>query len=164
MNREELKKILTYDSETGVFTRVTWVDKAGVKRGGRKIGGLNLQGYIQATILGHGAFLMHRVAWLYFYGSWPIGQIDHINRDRADNRICNLRDCTHLQNMKNTKLSKNNKSGYKGVFEIKESGKWVAYITHKYKRKHLGYFSTAKLASEAYKKAAKNVSGDFYSE
>ena len=95
-------------------------------------------------------------------GKQPKGvHIDHINRDRTDNRIQNLRVCTSQQNQANTVARINNKSGYKGVYADKGSGKYRASITFNKKTIKLGYFKDAKLAYEAYKDAAIKYFGEF---
>lgn len=75
--------------------------------------------------------------------------VDHINRNKLDNRKCNLRICTKQQNNFNTNISKNNTSGYKGVYWDKSRGKWSASIGYNYKTIFLGRYNTKE---EAYKK------------
>lgn len=79
--------------------------------------------------------------------------VDHINGNTLDNRKENLRVCTHAENGRNRKKAKNNTSGYKGVCFNKNRNKWQSYIKLNSKIIHLGYFSTAELAYEAYCKA-----------
>ncbi len=137
-----LREMVSYSPETG---RLFWKARgpslfAGVKRcaahscaiwntknagneaftsvvGGRKVGGLN--GVKQYA---------HRVAWALHYGAWPVGEIDHINGDAMDNRIENLRDVAHADNMRNVKRSKANTSGETGVTWDPQSGKWRARL------------------------------------
>jgi len=104
-------------------------------------------------------YLLHRVIWKLVYGRDPV-EIDHINVDGSDNRLANLRECTHSQNMSNTKLRANNKSGFKGVFLLPH-GKWKASIDHQNKTFNLGHFDTAEQAAAAYNKAASELHGDF---
>jgi hypothetical protein len=85
--------------------------------------------------------------------------IDHINGDGLDNRIENLRLCTHGQNMSNRKLHKNNTSGYKGVNW--ESEKWRATIYRNGKKISLGCFDDILDAAKAYNKAALKYYGEF---
>lgn len=94
----------------------------------------------------------HRLVWLFKNGAWPTGHIDHINRNRSDNRIENLRDVSRSLNMQNViSARKNNKSsGYLGVYFHKQSRRFCARIRHNDRRICLGYFKTAKEASEAY--------------
>lgn len=87
--------------------------------------------------------------------------VDHINGNPLDNRRCNLRRCTHAENLRNRKLSRTNKIGFKGVFYRADKGKFVAYITKDGKRKHIGYFATAEDANEAYVEHAARLFGEF---
>lgn len=87
------------------------------------------------------AYRAHRVVWALYHGEDPAGQIDHIDHDRQNNCIKNLRVVTHAENHKNTSPKKNNTSGRTGITHRRTEGKWVARITVGYKEKHLGYFS-----------------------
>ena len=87
--------------------------------------------------------------------------VDHINGDRLDNRKCNLRLCTHVQNIYNCGMSKNNTSGFKGVYWHKRSKAWRAKICHNRKTIVLGEFKTAKEAAVAYDEAALKCHGEF---
>ena len=102
-------------------------------------------------------------------------QVDHINRDKRDNRRENLRLATNGQNRANSKLNVDNKSGFRGVHKKKKRGQtvgrkkrsdamgdqWVAQINHKSKKFHLGYFDTEEEAHEVYKQAARRMHGEF---
>ena len=88
-------------------------------------------------------------------------EVDHINGDLLDNRKCNLRICTHSENMRNRKLQKNNMSGYRGVSMVFPSRKYTAQIYNKRKKIHLGTFDTAEDAARAYNSAALTCYGDF---
>jgi hypothetical protein len=83
--------------------------------------------------------IAHRIIWLLHTRTWPLHQIDHINGDRLDNRIVNLRDVTPAENCKNQKMRSTNKSGIQGVCWFKTRGMWVAYIG----KTTLGYFHSA---------------------
>lgn len=93
----------------------------------------------------------HHLIWLYFYNYLP-KELDHINGDRLDNRISNLREVNRIENCRNKKLSITNKTGTVGVCFAKRENKYRAYIVINYKQKSLGYFDTleeAKTAREA---------------
>jgi len=93
----------------------------------------------------------HRLIWLYFNGSFPDGDIDHINGNRSDNRIENLRAVPHAMNQQNQRLpSKNNRSGFLGVSLIKATGKYRAAISSNYESICIGIFDNAEDAHLAY--------------
>lgn len=159
LTQEELKKILHYDPETGIFT---WkVRKSYNTRAGDKAGSIETQGYIMIKIE-RVSYKAHRLAWLYMKGSWPRFEMDHWNKVRDDNRWDNLREASHVQNMQNGGIRKDNNSGARGV--TVSSGKWRAKITVNGKQKHLGLFNTVKEAKEAYDKAAREAFGEYYSD
>lgn len=87
--------------------------------------------------------------------------VDHINGNKLDNRRINLRICTHAQNMANSKMRKNNQSGYRGVYWNKEKSKYQVGITIDKKVLYLGRFYDIKKAAEAYDKAAILQYGNF---
>jgi len=86
---------------------------------------------------------------------------DHRNNDTLDNRRDNLRKCSHLQNMHNARIRRDNTSGFKGVASDRTSGKFVAQIRHEGRRVKLGYFKSASDAARAYDEAALRLFGDF---
>lgn len=87
--------------------------------------------------------------------------VDHINGNTLDNRKSNLRNCTHSQNMANRGVTKQNKSGFKGVSFHKQHQKWHAKITVMRKKIHIGYFETPEDAASAYDAKAKEFFGEF---
>lgn len=87
-------------------------------------------------------------------------EIDHADLDGLNNQRENLRHCTHADNMKNRKMSKNNTSGYRGVQKVKGTDKWMAVIMIDGKSKYLGRFSNTEDAARAYDEAAS--SGSIY--
>ena len=101
-------------------------------------------GYRVGSILGTN-YLAHRIAWSLFWGSDPIGEVDHINGDRADNSMGNLRDVDKKTNQRNAGQRKDNQSGTTGVHWHKASGKWCAAICNK----SLGVFNSRQDAVEA---------------
>jgi hypothetical protein len=106
----------------------------------------------------------HRIVWECFHGVLTKStniMIDHINGDKSDNRLCNLRVASRSQNNANSKLSKRNKSGYKGVLWSKEKKKWRAEIRKDKKSKHLGYFDNILDAVKAYNKTAIEYFGEY---
>ena len=148
LTAEYLRSVLHYDQETGIFTRK--VSTANQVKIGDVAGCPDGQGYLQIKVQSR-RYIAHRLAWLYIRGSWPNDQIDHINRNRSDNRIANLREVSHKQNMQNRSKSSNNTSGHPGVYWHKQSSKWVAQIMHNQKQIHLGCFTNLEEAVAARK-------------
>ena len=138
---ERLKSLFDYDRRTGVFTRRVAVGRHNCHSVARKVGTKQNYGYIVVSIDSR-RYVAHRLAWLYVYGVWPLGDIDHINGDKSDNRIANLRLATRAQNMQNVAKHAHNKSGAKGVSWSAQRNKWRAYIFVNYKQLHLGLFNT----------------------
>ena len=136
LTSSRLKEALNYDPETGTFT---WKETRRGLRIGDVAGCLAKHGYIFIRV-DKNLYTAHRLAWLYVYGEWPNGNIDHINRNRSDNRISNLRSASQAENCQNKHLRSDNKSGYAGVYWCKNAQKWRAYIGADGKRISLGYF------------------------
>lgn len=158
LTQARLKELLSYNSDTGEF--VWRVSHRGPHPAGRRAGSDKGNGYWQ-IIIGGRNYLAHRLAWLYAHGEFPPDQLDHINGNRSDNRLVNLRPATPAQNTRNAKLWSSSTSGLKGVSYDKRADKWRANITVNYKQKFLGRFSTAEEAHAAYVKAAEAMHGEF---
>ena len=108
-------------------------------------------------------FLIHRlvsIAFLENPDEKP--KVDHIDENKTNNNVKNLRWSTPKENKYNQGKNKNNKSGYKGVCFDKQLNKYKAYININDKSKHLGYYETAEEASKAYETKAKEIHGEFY--
>lgn len=152
ISRIELMEMLSYDYLTGVFT---WNDGFKNSRGNGNTGSaghLNKAGYIYIRIKGVN-YPAHHLAWLYFYGRWPAKLIDHVNGNSSDNRIENLREADHLLNNRNSKISKANTSGVKGVYWNRLLGKWHGRVRVKGKNIHIGVFDDIELAELAMSEA-----------
>lgn len=148
LTAEALRSHLSYDPDTGIFTRKV---SYGKWLSGSIAGSLDVMGYIKISV-DHYVTRAHRLAWLYVYGVWPTFEIDHINGVRHDNRLANLRDVNRLTNSQNTRMSKG-KSGYLGA-HISRNGKFMARITKTVNGKvtqfHIGTFNTPEEAHQAY--------------
>ena len=112
-------------------------------------------------VIGHNDILIPRyhIVWMLYHSEWP-SRLDHENRNPTDDRIENLRTCTQRQNIGNSRLSKRNKSGYKGVSWSKGMKKWLSRLGIHGKPLHLGYFDDPKKAHDAYMEAARRHFGD----
>lgn len=152
-----LKENLTYDYETGIFHRLKPTKRL---KSGAEVGAVNANGY-KLIYIGWTPYMAHRLAWLYVYGVMPYEFLDHINGDRSDNRISNLREATMKENLWNVKRHSDNKSGYKGVHYHKQNGKWRAQGMANGKRYHLGLFDSPDKAHQAYCEFARNAFGEY---
>jgi hypothetical protein len=157
---ERLRELLRYEPETGRFF---WLERSGrgIKKScsGSLAGNLNNTGYRRVT-LDRKMYLEHRLAWFWVHGEWP-EYIDHINRDRSDNRISNLRPCSMSENLMNTVVRKNNKTGITGIHWDSKNGKWQTYITKDRTRVHLGQFDHYGFAVMARRMAESELFGSF---
>lgn len=148
LTQEIVRELLDYDPETGVLK---WkVKKRGTKGVGSIAGTYNKSnGYWQISI-DYKLYYAHRIAFLYMTGKWPTSMVDHINKDRLDNRWSNLREANHSQNGGNTKQNILNTTGYRGVTQDKRFGCYYAQLAGK----NLGTFKDAESAAIAYDIAA----------
>ncbi len=103
----------------------------------------------------------HRVVWAMETGAWPSHQIDHVNGNKTDNRLKNLREATNAENSRNRGANSNNRSGAKGVSWSKQKSKWVATIWTNGKLKTLGHFHDVEEAAAAYAKGSTAIHGSF---
>lgn len=144
-----LREYLRYDSDTGDFF---WKkDRCYKHNSNRKIKRTN-NGY-RAVFFKGKSYYLHRVAWFFYYGKWPEDQIDHINGDKLDNKIINLRHVDQSVNMQNTKSHRDGMPI--GVFFNKKTKRWWAFAPKKFlkrnstRNKYIGMFATKELAEQA---------------
>ena len=144
-----LKHLLTYDALTG---QLTWTENARYTVAGKPAGTRDVLGYTYVRINGK-CYKAHRVAWALAHDKLPSLAIDHINGDRSDNRLCNLREVSHRVNLQNQRHAQaNNKaSGLLGV--SRHGSKWKARLKVENKRLYLGVFDTPEEAHQAYVQA-----------
>jgi hypothetical protein len=159
---EFLRELFLYEEESGLFIRR-------ISRGNRGLAG-QIAGYVAKTgyrVIGIGPrdgfkmYLAHRLAWLYMTGAFPENEIDHINGVKDDNRWCNLREATRSQNLQNIRCRSSSLSRLKGVQWDRRRKKWASGIFVNKRHLHLGYFTSATEAHEAYVHAAKEHFGEF---
>jgi hypothetical protein len=147
-----LRSLFSYDPDTGKFARRhAW----GSQPEGSEPGGLSPQGYKQIGVKNR-TYPAHRLAWLYVFGEWPVSLVDHVNRNRLDNRICNLRVSCYSKNAHNVFSDRVRGVRMKTERELKRDGRrrpWEASISVQGKRLHLGCYTTFDEAVAARKKA-----------
>ena len=154
LRQQDLHTLMVYDCSTGIFQ---WLKKRRGIQVGVGLGCDNGFGYLRITVLGR-SYYAHRLAWLYSHGVWP-ETIDHINGNKSDNRLDNLRCCSQFGNNQNKIFPQsNNKAKVLGVSWHKQSKKWQAHICVYKQRKYLGLFNSIEAASSAYIKEKELVS------
>ena len=150
LTEKMLKSLVKYEPHTGkFFSRLK--SKTGPRKVGDELGVLWKSGYVYVHLNGED-YRAHRLAWLYMFGVWPTYEIDHINHNRSDNRIDNLRDVPHSINIYNRKsAAAHNKLGVLGVKRATVGPRFVSQLVIDGKPVHLGTFDTAEEAHTAYK-------------
>jgi hypothetical protein len=148
LTAQRLRELLSYDPETGVFR---WIKPPQGRAFTSPVGSSDDKGYLTIRV-DYGRYKAHRLAWLHVHGEWPAGHIDHINRDKADNRISNLRVVNDSENQQNRFAPNTNTSGHKGVHMAKRPRKWKAQAWLNGKHFHFGYFERMEDAITAYDK------------
>jgi hypothetical protein len=146
LTQQQLKEVLHYDPETGIFrwrfsvaNRIKPWDVAGYNQG---------NGYLRVSLKSQ-KYYLHRLVWLYMTGNWPIDEIDHIDGVRSNNAFLNLREVTSKQNKENQSLAKNSTSGYRGVCWLKRDKRWLAHIERNGKKIYAEYFLVKEDAIQA---------------
>lgn len=160
ISHNELCEIVFYNPNTGEFIR---------RKKGRGIaqgtvcGFVERNGYVRIRVKGQ-RYQAHRLAWFMIHKRWPKDQIDHVNGDRSDNRIENLREASSLQNAMNKSIFSNNKSGLKCVFYDKSKGCWFYSVQSEGLRERKGNFKTKEEAYSAFLDIAKYIHGEYFYE
>jgi hypothetical protein len=147
MSLDRVRRFLHYDEATGVLS---WKVNRGKARVGRNAGCEDGDGYIQ-VLIDRKRFLAHRLCWAISHDAWPILHIDHLNGDRKDNRLCNLRQVPIYGNNQNRHMRpSHSKSPYLGVFMERGRNRWRARIQVDGRKRSVGTFATAEDAHAAY--------------
>jgi len=158
LTAERLREVVEYDPATGIFTRrIRLAQRHQVgDRADFVSTGTQLKGYRRLAIDSK-RYLAHRCAWLYMYGEWPERDVDHINGDRGDNRLANLRDVARRTNLENLRKPRSdNHTGYLGVI-AHPGGRFRARIQHNGKGIHIGMYATPDEAHAAYVEAKRRM-------
>lgn len=156
---EQWRERVAFDPESGRAWYLKSGNEVRAVSGGYRLVGVTVDGKSQSAHV-------HRIGWQLVNGPIPMGiQIDHINHNRLDNRLCNLRLASRSQNMANTRLRTINTSGFKGVSWHKASGKWQAQFEFRgpgiRKGYALGLYTSREEAARAYDRAAVAQWGEF---
>jgi hypothetical protein len=155
---EELLDIFEYRSDGSLLWRANRSSRA---RAGCRAGSAHKSGYRHIKI-GSKNLKEHRIVWIMHFGPIPDGyELDHIDLNRSNNKISNLRLATRSQNRANARVQRDNSLGIKGVHFFKPDRKYVAQLRHQGRRIFLGQFRTAEEAGAAYEAAAKKYHGKF---
>ena len=159
LTRDVLIAKLDVYPETGLFVWKKQQDSKFNTMAGKPAGSTRGRAQYVAIYIDGRHYFAHRLMWLYVHGEWPREHIDHIDGNKKNNRITNLREATNSQNKSNGKLYKHSTSGLKGVSKVGK--KWKAQIVHGYQNIYLGCHNTKEEAHEAYLKAASDLQGEF---
>lgn len=163
----EVAKLVEYDPNSGIFT---WLLRNGSTRGisiwntkfaNKVCDSIDMYGYRKLCVTVFGKLRtvrLHRLAWFITHGELPLNCIDHINQDKTDNRICNLRDVTQSVNCRNKKRRSDNTSGVTGVSFCKKNKQWRAVFWVNGKHHCVGFFD-CKLEAELNLKSARAGAG-----
>jgi hypothetical protein len=152
IDQNTVRKLFHYDAESGMLF---WRNGNGRNvKPWQEAKSCNGQGYYSVKVNGTN-YRVHRLIWLYVYGNFPTKDIDHKNRIRTDNRLCNLRDVSRTDNCQNISLPNHNKSGHIGVswFQLRKT--WTVYVKVNKKNKWLGYYKNLDDAIAARKEGEK---------
>jgi hypothetical protein len=150
VTQARLKELFDYNPETGLFTRN--ISHTNSVKVGDIAGCKGKRGYWDIRVDGKN-LKAHRLAWLYMYGELPEEFIDHIDHNKINNRISNLRCASRTENQRNLGMRSDNTSGITGVTWHSQRGKWLAQIWVNGKKVHLGVFLSIDDAARARKDA-----------
>jgi len=132
-----VRELFDYNPETGQLIRATTLK--GIYKAGDIVSSLDVRGYLRTKIGGR-SYKAHRLIWFWVHGEFPKKDLDHINHDKTDNRLVNLREVTAMENARNKPKSNRNKSGVTGVYWGKNDNRWRVFIGVDGKKVNLGNF------------------------
>jgi hypothetical protein len=144
---EDLRRLFSYDPETGAFTRLC---RSGKAFPGPFAGNLRSDGYLQAKV-GSRTYLLHRLAVQYMTGEWPSKGVDHING------WANLRVVEHVVNVQNRRNIRKSKKGQLPLGVVKSNSRWAAYLTHQRRGFYLGTYDSPEEAHDAYLRKKREI-------
>lgn len=161
-----LKELLEYDPAIGVFI---WKNKSAPRskiKVGSIAGKIRKDGYLRISVDGY-RYLEHRLARFYVHGEFPFGAqnfIDHIDGNKSNNQLSNLRVCTNAENMRNRGKNSNNTTGYKGVRKDERDGRYYPRIQNPTAGRYesLGGYATPEEASIVYEAKSIEYYGEFH--
>lgn len=166
VNASQLHELLDYDQSSGALTwrkrDICWFKSRrdceawNTRYAGKPANHLHKFGYVVIRLFGR-PYKGHRIAYAMYHGRWPALQIDHINGDKADNRIANLREVDNRTNAMNTKTHRHNTSGVSGVHWSTRDKKWIARIGTTKAGSFIGAFKSFDDAVSARKRAERDL-------
>lgn len=158
---DQLHDVLSYDTDLGelIWKRRSDRTAAWNSRYAGKAAGTRHSNGRQFVNLNGAIYPAHRLIWMMAYGSVPV-EIDHINCRPDDNRLCNLRAATRVENARNRPVRRDSKAQAKGIYQAK-SGRWCASIKEEGRKRHLGTFDTEDEAKAAFDGNAARLHGEF---
>jgi hypothetical protein len=156
ITKELLCALFEYQPDGRLLRRITSNPRA---KAGTYSGSVGKGGYLRTQVAGK-LYFNHRLVWLMHRGSWP-KNLDHINGNKLDNRIENLRECTQTQNMQNCPNKKSNTTSVKGVGWRPSRGKFRARIVVNGKEICVGHFLELEEAAKAVQEARTKYHGEF---
>lgn len=170
IDAETIQRVIRYEPETGklfwvarpveLFHVASAANRWNTRYAGREaLTAIDRHGYRLGSLLGKRQFA-HRVAWVVAHGRWPVDIIDHANGVRDDNRLCNLREATQAENVRNSRSHRDSTSKYVGVSRTKQN-RWQANISLNRTTTYLGTFGCEVEAARAYDAAALHLHGAF---
>lgn len=158
LTQSKIHSLFEYREDGNLLWKVSSTNRVRI---GDIVGYLNIAGYHRVQI-DRKKYFLHRLIYMYHHGSLTPGMdIDHIDGNKSNNRIENLREITHSQNLMNAKINKNSKTGVKGVYFSKKAKKYQTQLVINGKNTYLGTYSTLEEAEKVMKEAREKYHGEY---